>query len=530
MVDFSEGSIEYIDQVKQYGIEVDLDEVIKKYEVVVPVVGGFSSGKSTFLNSLLKEDILPTNITPETAIATELRYGDNYIEAVGERTVDQYAVNEISQIDTKKYKFLRVYLHKKFLKNIDFVLVDLPGFNSPNDLHNQAILNYIEKGSLFIVLISAEEATITKKILRELQNLATLNKNLKFILSKVNLKSDDEVDEIKKLLLEDIEDYFGVNKLDSIGLDVNASILDDIDTDEIIKNIFLDKIKELYIEVQSLINIKINTLKEDNETIKEELGELQKSIDSILKEKKRMLRDIESNYSHNKINYILDKIKMNLINQSEHLAKLATSNPREFESEIVAIIKSTLISEFKVAFEEIHDSIVTDLQESIQTANFNIGDIKETFNNITSSLEKILKIISDNSGLYKILTTILGVLTNVIAPILEIIIIFLPDILSKIFNQDEKVKEKLISEIIPQITMRLRSEITMLFNQEVAKLITQITDEFEEKLQTAKAEIEQTVKEKENQALQINEEIAKLSKQLENLKKTQKELYQIGEE
>lgn len=49
---------------------------IKDRELLVPVVGGFSAGKSTALNAFLGEDILSVAITPETALATELRYID----------------------------------------------------------------------------------------------------------------------------------------------------------------------------------------------------------------------------------------------------------------------------------------------------------------------------------------------------------------------------------------------------------------------------------------------------------------------
>ena len=47
---------------------------IKKQELLVPVIGNFSAGKSSLINEFLGEKSLSVAITPETSIATELRY------------------------------------------------------------------------------------------------------------------------------------------------------------------------------------------------------------------------------------------------------------------------------------------------------------------------------------------------------------------------------------------------------------------------------------------------------------------------
>ncbi len=90
----------------------NLKSVITKTELLVPIIGAFSSGKSTLLNSFLDSQILPVGITPETAIATEIRYSEeNFIEAVkGNGVVDKYSVDEMFKIKEKsrEYKFIRL--------------------------------------------------------------------------------------------------------------------------------------------------------------------------------------------------------------------------------------------------------------------------------------------------------------------------------------------------------------------------------------------------------------------------------------
>ncbi|GAA7207519.1 hypothetical protein ID0449_06720 [Helicobacter pylori] len=43
----------------------------------MPIVGNFSAGKSTLLNCFLEKSVLPTAITPEISLATELHYSAN---------------------------------------------------------------------------------------------------------------------------------------------------------------------------------------------------------------------------------------------------------------------------------------------------------------------------------------------------------------------------------------------------------------------------------------------------------------------
>ena len=47
------------------------------FRVTAPVIGGFSTGKSSLINAVLGEKLLSTNITPETAVPTEIISGND---------------------------------------------------------------------------------------------------------------------------------------------------------------------------------------------------------------------------------------------------------------------------------------------------------------------------------------------------------------------------------------------------------------------------------------------------------------------
>ena len=50
-----------------------------KEPMQIAIIGQFSSGKSTFLNALLGQDILPTGITPTTSKVCKICYGQDFI-------------------------------------------------------------------------------------------------------------------------------------------------------------------------------------------------------------------------------------------------------------------------------------------------------------------------------------------------------------------------------------------------------------------------------------------------------------------
>ena len=122
---------------EELGKNIQSAEVLKREiaeaELVVPVVGAFSAGKSTLINSFLGSEHLPVNITPETAVATELRYSDRErVEAIMENDeADRYAIAEIGAVKEKaaQYQYVKVFLNSEQLKGIaPLVLVDMPGF------------------------------------------------------------------------------------------------------------------------------------------------------------------------------------------------------------------------------------------------------------------------------------------------------------------------------------------------------------------------------------------------------------------
>ena len=523
------------------------EEKINNTELIVPVVGGFSAGKSTLINQFLGENILSTALTPETALATELRYSENsYIKAIKkDDTFDKYEISEIDIIKekAKNYKYIKLYLNNQKLQEIEpLILVDMPGFDAPIEHHNQAILNYLNRGIYFIILTSIEDGNITKSVLREITNIMEFGKDFSFCLSKTNLRTENDIKAVQNIIEDQLKDYFDFNKEiiltdNSSGLELEK-ILNKIDIEELFKKVFLSDLRFNHIENESSINIILSTLKVSREEVLKTIAELENSIKNILNKKEQMIEEAEEKYSNTNIDGIINKITNELNLQKEVLISYAIANPNNISQEINEIVKNILIPEIRKRIKDVSNRIVDDfsielknLENNLDNSNFDnnwIEKISYSTKNILEKAQNGLSTIVDerrsketDDKLYKAITTVLGVTTSFVAPIIEIIIIFLPEIVrfisgkAKEKQQKEKISEQISISIIPEIKRKLRETIPQIFNDYLKNTIETISQEFETQLEQKRQEIIVTQQEKEDNIKDIEQEILKL----ENIKK-----------
>ena len=523
------------------------EEKINNTELIVPVVGGFSAGKSTLINQFLGENILSIALTPETALATELRYSENsYIKAIKkDDTFDKYEISEIDIIKekAKNYKYIKLYLNNQKLQEIEpLILVDMPGFDAPIEHHNQAILNYLNRGIYFIILTSIEDGNITKSVLREITNIMEFGKDFSFCLSKTNLRTENDIKAVQNIIEDQLKDYFDFNKEiiltdNSSGLELEK-ILNNIDIEELFKKVFLSDLRFNHIENESSINIILSTLKVSREEVLKTITELENSIKNILNKKEQMIEEAEEKYSNTNIDGIINKITNELNLQKEVLISYAIANPNNISQEINEIVKNILIPEIRKRIKDVSNRIVDDfsielknLENNLDNSNFDnnwIEKISYSTKNILEKAQNGLSTIVDerrsketDDKLYKANTTVLGVTTSFVAPIIEIIIIFLPEIVrfisgkAKEKQQKEKISEQISISMIPEIKRKLRETIPQIFNDYLKNTIETISQEFETQLERKRQEIIVTQQDKEDNIKDIEQEILKL----ENIKK-----------
>ncbi|MFT4108488.1 dynamin family protein [Propionicimonas sp.] len=135
-------------------------------ELAVAVLGRFKAGKSTLLNQLLGEDLLPVRAIPATAVITRLRYGPGRSLTVqlahgGERAIrpEELAdwVTEAGNPDNRR-GVEAVEITSPALADLPhLVLVDTPGTGSSWHHNTRTSLDWLPRVGAAVVAISATE-------------------------------------------------------------------------------------------------------------------------------------------------------------------------------------------------------------------------------------------------------------------------------------------------------------------------------------------------------------------------------------
>ncbi|WP_025524011.1 patatin-like phospholipase family protein [Vibrio parahaemolyticus] len=197
---------------------------ISNFKVVIPIIGKFSAGKSSLLNSYLGYDYLKVNIAAETAVATELTYGMTEqftVHYVDDTPVSVYPLDALHGFRPTDYvAYITVELNNQRLKNRrGVVLVDMPGFDARNVAHQKAIATYLDRGDYFVTLFPAD-IPFDNTVMERLEEIYyDHGKVIGCLISKSARKSEFElaksIEQIKLTLSERLQDSFDVTSIET---------------------------------------------------------------------------------------------------------------------------------------------------------------------------------------------------------------------------------------------------------------------------------------------------------------------------
>ncbi|RKV61769.1 dynamin-like GTPase family protein [Helicobacter pylori] len=512
--------VEFLEQVLEVLKEVEIDKTecstllasVQKQQLVIPVVGNFSAGKSTLLNRFLGSSVLPTGITPETSLATELHYSANEcIEAFSnnDEKAESFELNEQSfeaiKDNAAKYSYLKVYLNNEALKDsAPLVFVDMPGFDSPISSHTHAILEYLERGVHFVILTSVEEGNLTKRMVRELKNLLEFDKGLSFILSKTNLKTPSQVGEISRYIQDQIQDHLDLTThLIHSNKDNNAllEVADTIDAEKLFSALYLKRLKFLNSQLQNSLKSVMESFDYSKEKALEEIQSLDLGVKDIEKTYEKLRANLEEEYSSVAVNSVVKKVIEEVREQKSYLASL-TNRPNEFNSEIENIMQQSLIKNAKLEIEKINLSFSKDFcTECTEFESLNNTQLSSDLSvNLEHSLELGINALSVILAKNPV-TRPFALILQGLKPLLKELLILLPNTIASFFRNEEKERAKLENlievKVIPEVQYNLKKVLPGLFNECLENSLKGLKDRCELEITHKKQEIALAQKEKE---------------------------------
>lgn len=176
-----------------------------KEKINIALIGKFSSGKSSIVNSLLSIKLLPVETTPTTAVPTFVAHGYDdkvyYEDNEGNiREIDLNIFKNISYVTLKEFPisyFIRYFVVFNDISSFKEVnILDTPGFSSDKEIDFQRVSESIDLSDIIFYVLDINDGTLTHDAIQVLKNIK--NENLYIILNKSDTKPPSERQKIKE--------------------------------------------------------------------------------------------------------------------------------------------------------------------------------------------------------------------------------------------------------------------------------------------------------------------------------------------
>jgi len=184
------------------------------------VLGQFKRGKTTFINSLLGADILPTGIVPLTSIVTMVEYGhdpsatvrfrDQTAHAISIEDVGAYVTERDNPRNTKNVARVDVGYPAAILRD-GVVLIDTPGIGSTYEHNTDVTYEFLPQvdAAIFVASVDPPLSRAEKDFLFAIREHAA---KLFFVLNKIDYVGETEQCELMEFLRRVLDTELGITE------------------------------------------------------------------------------------------------------------------------------------------------------------------------------------------------------------------------------------------------------------------------------------------------------------------------------
>lgn len=234
-------------------------------ELILPIIGEFSAGKTTLINALTDSKKLETASRPTTATIYEIHFGcDSCYAEVFDEEGNKKRIDDIGRLANNELKDSLVVNIFDTSNRIPsgIILVDTPGLSSPDPRHKQTLVDFLPKADGILLAVDVNQS-VTKSLTDFVQTMTLAKRPVFLVLTQCDTKSPADVESQKK--------YIADNCNIPLGQVVCVSAKQ-------------NQLEELYQLLRAIQDEKANILKAVNaQRIKDIISSMVAHIDNMLK-------------------------------------------------------------------------------------------------------------------------------------------------------------------------------------------------------------------------------------------------------
>ena len=389
-----------------------------------------------------------------------------------------------------------------------------------------------------MLVIDSDDGEIKGSISDFISEIKNYDNNLAIAISKCDKRTESEISEIADKIQETVQNLFfnevNIAKVSKMNPEETTAemveVINNFDTQSIFNQTVAVDVVSMIDKCLSALKIKKSGLQLDND-------EIEKAINAKKQAKEKLEHKLQTETG--RLNNKMDNSRMEIYQNVQNalnsnlndLAVAAQSGGDVFNSKVNSIIRPILMTSIQGAVEQNYSEFIDELDINSMMGNTidfdNINVVNDSLNNIKENMEGMDK---DKFGtVFKSIASVLAIVTNFVSPILELAVVFLPDIF-KIFsafgNSEEKkleqIRNKIQSEAIPQIMSKLEPEIRKELGNIQNEMMIQIENNVKELLDVETEALEKLVQdrnEKQNTYDNEMQEIANDIKTVEDIRR-----------
>ena len=341
--------------------------------LLIPLVGEFSSGKTTLLNALTDSKKLETATKPTTATIYEIHFGCNKCEANVVLSDGQVAhfddLGELKNDQLSDAQIVTVFDTSTKVPS-STILVDTPGLSSPVVKHRQVLVDFLPAADAILLVVDINQQ-VTRSLTDFIDMIKLSKRPVYIVLTKSDTKSVSEIEAAKQYIADNCKLPVQQVVVVSAAKDNISELYALLETIQKSKNEILAKVDGQ--RIKDLAQILVNRVDEmltassSDENLDMEIRRQQLDLDKIKRNINKLIDSMASDICEDGTN-ISRRFEDSMY---EKLGALVAGGSANVDNDALSVINNTaslLLSEYK-------NNIMGILKSKVQSAQGSESEI-----------------------------------------------------------------------------------------------------------------------------------------------------------